>query len=60
MFMDPPGTAIMTTLPWIIIPCFLVPIFEALHIAIFYRLYASRARSPTHDVGSVMPPAAPA
>jgi hypothetical protein len=60
MFMDPPGTAIMTTLPWIIIPCFLVPIFEALHIAIFYRLYASRARSPTHDVGSVMPPAAQA
>jgi hypothetical protein len=33
VFMDPPSSAIMTTVPWIIIPC-----FEAIHIAIFYRL----------------------
>jgi hypothetical protein len=38
VFMDPPSSAIMTTVPWIIIPCFLVPSFEAIHIAIFYRL----------------------
>jgi hypothetical protein len=33
-----PGSALMTTLPWILIPCFLVPAFQALHIALFYRL----------------------
>lgn len=44
MFMDPPGTPLMTTLPWIIIPCFLVPSFEALHVAIFYRLSRNASR----------------
>jgi len=38
LFTQSPGSAIMTTLPWILIPCFLVPAFQALHIAIFYRL----------------------
>jgi hypothetical protein len=38
LFMDPPGSAIMTTLPWIIIPCFLVPSLLSTHIAIFSRL----------------------
>lgn len=44
LFLDPPGTPIMTTLPWIIVPCFLVPIFEALHVVIFYRLGRSASR----------------
>jgi hypothetical protein len=38
LFMDPPSSALMTTLPWIIVPCFLVPMLESTHIAIFYRL----------------------
>jgi hypothetical protein len=38
VFIAPPGGAIMTALPWIIITCFLVPSYQALHIAIFYRL----------------------
>jgi hypothetical protein len=38
-----PGSAIMTSLPWIVISCFLVPSYIALHIAIFYRL-GERAR----------------
>jgi hypothetical protein len=38
IFAGPPTTQIMTTLPWLIIPAFLVPIFVSLHIAIFYRL----------------------
>jgi hypothetical protein len=38
IFTQAPGSALMTTLPWILIPCFLVPAFQALHIAIFYRL----------------------
>jgi hypothetical protein len=40
LFMDPPGSGIMTTLPWILVPCFLVPCWEALHVAIFSRLLA--------------------
>jgi hypothetical protein len=38
LFFDPPGTAIMASLPWIITPCFLVPSFLAIHVAIFERL----------------------
>jgi hypothetical protein len=41
LFTQSPGSALMTTLPWILIPCFLVPAFQALHIAIFYRLSGS-------------------
>jgi hypothetical protein len=33
-----PGSAIMTTLPWLLIPGFLVPLLFAVHIAIFIRL----------------------
>jgi len=40
VFTDPPGSGIMTTLPWILIPGFLVPCWEALHVAIFSRLLA--------------------
>ena len=38
IFTGAPDSAIMTTLPWILIPGFLVPSYLALHIAIFYRL----------------------
>jgi uncharacterized membrane protein len=44
LFVAPPGSAIMIALPWIIITCFLVPSYQALHIAIFYRL-SERARA---------------
>ena len=33
-----PGTTIMTTLPWLIIPAFIVPLLAATHLAIYYRL----------------------
>jgi hypothetical protein len=50
VFVGPPTSQIMTTLPWLIIPGFLVPIFQALHIVIFYRLRKeasiARATSP--------------
>jgi hypothetical protein len=45
LFMEPPGSSIMTTLPWIIIPCFIVPSLEALHIAIFHRLLSGHEKS---------------
>jgi len=46
-----PGSALMTTLPWILIPCFLVPAFQVLHIGIFYRLSGSLGRraAPNSD-----------
>jgi hypothetical protein len=43
IFLNAPDSSIMTTLPWIIIPCFLVPIFEALHVALFFRLFQDHA-----------------
>lgn len=33
-----PGTGLMTTLPWLLIPGFLVPLLFTTHLAIFYRL----------------------
>jgi hypothetical protein len=38
LFFQPPGAAIMTTLPWIIIPCFLVPSLMFVHFATLYRM----------------------
>jgi hypothetical protein len=33
-----PGTGLMTTLPWLLIPGFLVPLLFTVHMAIFHRL----------------------
>lgn len=33
-----PGSAIMTSLPWLLIPGFLVPLLASTHLAVFYRL----------------------
>ena len=38
LFHVTPNSSLMTTLPWIIIPCFLVPALAFFHIATFYRL----------------------
>ena len=38
IFAGPPDSAIMTTLPWLLIPGFLVPSYMFFHIVIFYRL----------------------
>jgi hypothetical protein len=42
-----PGTGLMSTLPWLLIPGFLVPLLATTHLAIFYRL-TSRARVTRH------------
>jgi hypothetical protein len=39
------NSAIMATLPWLLIPGFLVPILITTHLAIFYRLRSSRSAS---------------
>jgi hypothetical protein len=38
LFFDPPGSTAMTTLPWAIIPVFLVPQLVVGHLAIYWRL----------------------
>jgi hypothetical protein len=50
LFTEPPGTPLMVTLPWILIPGFLVPGLAALHIAIFDRLSRSGGRVPVAAV----------
>jgi hypothetical protein len=44
IFYGEPGTAIMTNLPWVLIPCFLVPSFFFLHLCTFYRLRTAEQR----------------
>lgn len=39
VFTDPPGTAILSDLPWRLIPGFFVPLFLSIHIALFIRLW---------------------
>jgi hypothetical protein len=48
VFVGPPNSALMTTLPWLIIPGFLVPILMFIHVVIFYRLAKTEAAAPAH------------
>jgi hypothetical protein len=48
-FAAPPTSAIMTTLPWLIVPGFLVPSLIFMHVVIFTRLLAkSQASGPAY------------
>ena len=49
-FAGPPTSAIMTTLPWLIIPGFLVPSLFFIHVVIFYRLLAKTEASEGRHV----------
>ncbi len=42
-FAGPPTSAIMTTLPWLIVPGFLVPCLMFIHVVIFTRLASAEA-----------------
>lgn len=44
LFFGEPSAAIMTTLPWLLIPGFLVPLLFAVHIGIHVRLTANAPR----------------
>lgn len=37
VFFDDPGSGLMSTIPWILIPCFIVPSLMFVHLAVFYR-----------------------
>jgi hypothetical protein len=47
-FVGPPTSAIMTTLPWLIIPGFLVPSLMFIHVVIFHRLATAEATVGAH------------
>src|SRR5207249_4029095 len=51
IFSDP-GTDIMTTLPWLLVPGFLVPLLASTHLAVFYRL-AIRHAQPAAGASSL-------
>lgn len=38
VFFSEPTASMMTTLPWLLIPAFLVPLLASSHLAVFYRL----------------------
>jgi hypothetical protein len=48
VFAGPPSSALMTTLPWLVIPGFLVPALMFIHVVIFYRLAKTEAAAPAH------------
>jgi hypothetical protein len=48
VFAGPPTSAIMSTLPWLIIPGFLVPILLFIHVVIVYRLAGAEASLAAH------------
>jgi hypothetical protein len=56
LFFDPPGSAAMGTLPWAIIPVFLVPQLIVNHLAIYRRL--GRSADSLWHTGSVAKAAA--
>jgi len=45
VFFDNPGSGLMTSVPWILIPCFLVPSLMFVHLVVFYRTL----RAPTAE-----------
>jgi hypothetical protein len=48
-----PGAGLMSTLPWLLIPGFIVPLLAITHLAIFYRL-VGRGNSSRGFVGTDM------
>jgi len=49
-----PGADLMTTLPWLLIPGFLVPLLASTHLAVFYRLRASGTASASSNEALAM------
>jgi hypothetical protein len=45
VFFTDPSTAIMSSLPWVLVPAFLVPLLMAIQLAVFHRLASSQSRS---------------
>ena len=57
LFHGEPSAAIMTNLPWVLIPCFLVPSFLFVHLCTFYRLRMLAPAERSEKLRSVRVPA---
>jgi hypothetical protein len=55
IFMQEPGTLGMTTLPWVIVPTFLVPLYLLTHLVIATRLRTLDRASTAMPVARVLP-----
>ena len=49
LFFGDPSSALIASLPWILIPCFLVPSLSFVHLVVFYRTL--KARGAEHAAG---------
>jgi hypothetical protein len=56
VFVGPPDSSSMTTLPWLIIPGFLVPCLMFLHVVIFARLAGGEAQASPRNWRRVVAP----
>ena len=52
LFFDDPGSALIASIPWILIPCFLVPSLSFVHLVVFYRTLRSRAAADSAVLSS--------
>ena len=55
VFTEAPSTAAMGTLPWVLIPAFLVPVFLLSHLAIAVRLRTSSAKDVMTEERRISP-----
>ncbi|MBV8214390.1 MAG: hypothetical protein JOZ08_14340 [Verrucomicrobia bacterium] len=46
LFFDEPGSSLMGSVPWILIPCFLVPSLSFVHLIVFYLTLRTRVEDP--------------
>jgi hypothetical protein len=53
LFHNGPSAAIMANLPWVLIPCFLVPLFLVVHLCIFYRLRTLQSKEGNASLDSI-------
>ena len=47
---EEPSSALMGTLPWFLIPGYLVPLYLVTHVAIFFRLFGANTSTVVHAV----------
>src|SRR5260370_173730 len=52
VFFGDPSSALIASLPWILIPCFLVPSLSFVHLIVFYRTLRTRAQEDRKHLAS--------
>ena len=52
LFFDDPSSSLIVSIPWILIPCFLVPSLIFVHLVVFYRTLRERAAADSAVLSS--------